>query len=140
MPLGVASGIAIACEAWSASPPVISIPGIVEVPAAEPGSVFAAGIAIPSMFCAGMGVGDAAAGRGRDVSGLLVCGTGLACGLAIGFATGVFLGAGFGIAMPFMSIPCIDCADAAPAKASVVPTASAAKAMRFMPLLPVDAR
>ena len=116
----------------------MDIPGIEETAAAGPDSVFAAGIAMPSMFCAGMGVGDAAVGPGRKAGGLLVGVTGLTCGFAGGFAAGFLVGAG--IAMPFMSIPCIDCADAAPAKASVVLTASAAKAARFMPLPPVGER
>jgi hypothetical protein len=115
----------------------MDIPGIAEAAAAGPDSVFAAGIAMPSIFCAGMGVGDAAVGRGREAGALLVGVTGLAGRVAVGFAAGFFFGAGIGIDMPFISIPC---ADAAPAEASVVLTASAAKAMRFMPLLHGGAR
>jgi hypothetical protein len=118
----------------------MDIPGIAEAPAAGLDSGFAAGIAMPCMFCGGIGVGDSAVDRGCIVVGILVGATGLACGFAVGFAAGFFFGAGIGIAMPFMSIPCIDCADAAPANANAVPTASAAKAMPFMQLLPVGAR
>jgi hypothetical protein len=118
----------------------MDIAGIAGALAAGAESVFAAGIAIPSIFWGGIGVGDAAVGLGCGAGGRLVGVAGLACSFAAGFAAGFFLGAGIGIAIPFMSISCIDCADVAPAKASVVPTASAAKTVRFMPRLRVGAR